>query len=166
MGSYNYGKPEVCEWVRRNFATDATLLDIGACDGKWKMLLPEYWNFDAVEAWEPNLRRLQAYRCVYHADIRDLKYDWYDLLIFGDIIEHLPVEDAQAVLEYAKPRCRDMIIAVPYLYKQDAIEGNTYEIHVQDDLTAEIFDQRYPGFEILCKPIQEYCYYHKAGGLQ
>lgn len=161
MGSYNFGKPEVCAWVRENFPTDSLLLDVGACDGKWKMLLPEYQNFDAVEAWEPNLKRLTAYRNIFHTDIRDFRYDWYDLIIFGDIIEHLPVEDAQQVLAYARPRCRDMLIAVPWRYKQDAIEGNTYEIHIQDDLTPELFAQRYHGYEVLHDPGHEYCYYHK-----
>lgn len=162
MGSYNYGKPEVCAWIRENFPINSTILDVGAGDGKWHFLLREYEKFDAVEAFQPNLRLLTAYRRIFHADIKDFKYNWYDLIIFGDIIEHLTVEDAQAVLEYAKPRCRDLIIAVPWLYKQDAIYGNQYEIHIQDDLTPEKFAARYPGFEVLCDTGFAYCYYHKG----
>ena len=121
MSSYDYGKPEVCAWIRRHFPPDAAILDVGACDGKWRRLLPEYPNMDAVEAFEPNLTRLQGYRSVFHSDICDFSYDWYDLIIFGDIVEHLSVEAAKNELEYARGRCRDMIVAVPFRYEQGAL---------------------------------------------
>lgn len=162
MSSYDYGKPEVCAWIRRHFPPDAAILDVGACDGKWRRLLPEYPNMDAVEAFEPNLARLQGYRNVFHADICDFSYEWYDLVILGDIVEHLSVEAAKNELEYARDRCRDMIVAVPFLYKQDAIYGNPYEVHIQDDLTPENFAERYPGFEVLLRARDNYCYYHKG----
>ena len=162
MSSYDYGKPEICAWVRQHFPRDATILDVGACDGKWRRLLPEFPNMDAVEAFEPNLQNLQGYRDVYHSDIRDFGYEWYDLVIFGDIVEHLSVEAAKNELEYARDRCRDMIVAVPFLYEQGAIYGNPYEVHIQDDLTPENFDERYPGFEVLLRARDDYCYYHKG----
>lgn len=162
MGSYDYGKPEVVAWIREEFPPESSILDVGAGDGKWRYLLRQFPNMDAVEAFGPNLRFLTGYRRTFHADIRDFRFDWYDLIIFGDILEHLTVEQAQAVLDYAKPRCRDMIIAVPFLYEQGAIYGNPYEVHVQDDLTPELFAERYPGFAVLCDPGHDYCYYHKG----
>ena len=162
MSSYDYGKPEICAWIRQHFPRDASILDVGACDGKWRRLLPEYPNMDAVEAFEPNLQNLQGYRDVIHADICDFSYEWYDLVILGDIVEHLSVEAAKNELEYARDRCRDMIVAVPFLYEQGALYGNPYEVHVQDDLTPENFEARYPGFEVLLRPRDNYCYYHKA----
>lgn len=163
MGSYDYGKKEVCGWIREHFPINAKILDVGACDGKWQWLLPEYTNMGAVEAFAPNLKNLYCYNEVFHADIRGFKYERYDLIIFGDILEHLTVEEAQGVLAYARPRCKDMIIAVPFLYEQDALYGNPYEVHVQDDLTPENFDERYPGFEVLCDPGHNYRYYHMGG---
>lgn len=162
MSSYDYGKPEICAWIRRHFPPDAAILDVGACDGKWRRLLPEYPNMDAVEVFEPNLTRLQGYRSVFHSDICDFSYDRYDLIIFGDIVEHLSVEAAKNELEYARDRCRDMIVAVPFRYEQGAIYGNPYEVHVQPDLTPENFDERYPGFEVLIRARDNYCYYHKG----
>lgn len=163
MSSYHYGKQDVCRWARENFPDSSTVLDVGACDGNWRRLLPEYRAMDAVEVFGMNLPRLQGYRRVFHADICDFRFDWYDLIIFGDIIEHLTVEQAQAVLAYAKPRCRDLIIAVPFLYRQGAIYGNPWEVHKQDDLTPELFEERYPGFAVLCDPGHDYRYYHKGG---
>lgn len=161
MGSYYYGKEEVCSWIRQYYRRDARILDVGACDGNWRRLLPEYPNMDAVEAYGPNLGLLHGYRAVYHADIRDFAYSAYDLIILGDIIEHLTVPDAQKVLAYAAGRCADMVVAVPFLYHQGAIYGNPFEVHIQDDLTAENFAERYPELEILLDTGHNYCYYHK-----
>lgn len=162
MGSYEYGKAEVCGWVRAFFPREATILDVGACDGNWRRKLPEYPNMDAVEAYKPNLENLWGYRKVFHADIRNFEYEDYDLIIFGDIIEHLTVPEAQIVLEYAAQRCDDMIVAVPYMYEQGALYGNPYEVHLQPDLTPENFKERYPGLEVLLDTGYRYCYYHKG----
>ena len=164
MSSNNAGKSEVCDWVRRNFRPEATILDVGACDGLWRQLLPEFPNMYAVEIFGHNYERLKGYRAKYLADIRDVDYHWYDLIIFGDVIEHLSVKDAQSVLNYAWGRCLDMIIAVPFLYPQGELYGNPHEIHIQDDLTPEIFEQRYPDYEVLFDTGSNYCYYHKKGG--
>ena len=161
MSSYWYGKPEICAWIRHYFPEDAQILDVGACDGLWRRLLPEYPNMDAVEAFEPNASRLNGYRKVFWHDIRTLEYGDYDLIILGDILEHLTVEEAQAVLAYAAPRCRDMVVALPFQYKQDAIYGNPFEVHIQDDLTPELVAERYPELEILHDPGHMYMYYHK-----
>lgn len=57
-----------------------------------------------------------------------------------------------------------MVVAVPFLYPQDAFGGNPWEKHLQPDLTAEIFAARYPGFSVLCDTGLNYCYYHKENG--
>ena len=162
MGSYDYGKPVVCQWIRDNFPKDSAVLDVGACDGKWKNLLPEYAKMDAVEACNPYARELGGYRQVFNADIKDLQYGEYDLIIFGDVLEHLTVEDAQKVLEYAWTRCRDFIVAVPFQYEQGIVDGNPYEIHIQDDLTPELMRERYPDLAVLHDPGHDYCYYHTS----
>lgn len=162
MPSLDIGKSVVCEWIRKRFDKEAEILDVGACDGKWKWLLYEYENMDAVEAWEPNCNMIKGlYRNVFNSDIADFQYDWYDLIIFGDVIEHMDVPVAQKVLKYAESRCRDMIVAVPYQYPQGALYGNPWECHLQPDLTAEIFAERYPGMEVLHDTGQNYCFYHK-----
>ena len=150
MASYDYGKIEVVNYIYQQFAPGSTCLDVGACDGKWADLLGHYLTMDAVEIFGPNIRehRLKdKYRRVWECDAYDFRYDWYDLVIFGDVIEHMTVEDAQAVLAYAKEHSDMVIVAVPFLFKQDAIYGNPYERHIQDDLTNQLFLERYPDFE-------------------
>lgn len=168
MGSYDAGKQEVCNWIYREFPLekcDYTILDVGACDGKWRRLLPEY-TMDAVEVFKPYADKLEGYRRVYVEDICESDYwwKWYDLIIFGDVVEHMNVADAQRVLKEARKWCLDMIVAVPYQYKQGPVDGNPWQEHLQDDLTPEVFEERYPGFEPLWKN-EKYCYYHKEDTL-
>ena len=161
MGSYDVGKDIVCSWIRDRFPTNSKILDVGACDGKWKRLLPEY-SMDAIEIFKPYADKLTGYDHVINKDISGFEYIWYDLIIFGDVIEHMDVTKAKRVLEYASVRCHDMIVAVPFEYKQDEVDGNKWQKHIQDDLTPLIFMERYPGFEIIFyDKDHEYCYYHK-----
>lgn len=167
MGSFNTGKPEVCKWIMERFSKGSTCLDVGACDGKWAKLLGDYLIMDGIEIYSPYVRKWKAYkfyREFFVSDIRQFKYKRYDLIIFGDVLEHMSVEDAQMVLDYAWDRCRDLIVAVPYRFKQGEKNGNPYEVHIQDDLTWQIMKDRYPKL----KPLYitpEYGYYTKGFGL-
>lgn len=162
MASTNFGKREICEYIKGHFPKGSTCLDVGACDGKWSDLLGDYLTMDAVEIFEPNVsfhNLRQKYRQVWCRDILDVEYDFYDLIIFGDVIEHMTTYKAQKVLEYARTRCKDMIIGVPYQYKQGVLYGNPHEVHLQDDLTEALFRVRYPGYELLCAQ-GNYAYWH------
>ena len=163
MASYDEGKREIVEWVRKNFPKGSTCLDVGACDGKWADLLGDHLVMDAVEIFLPYITRhelTRKYRHVHHGDIANYPYIYYDLVIFGDVIEHMDVETARAVLEYAAYHCTDMVVGVPYLYRQGELNGNPYERHIQYDLTEKIFAERYPGMEMLLRAKSDYAYYH------
>ena len=163
MSSLDTGKKEVCEWIRANFPHGASCLDVGACDGKWAQLVGDHLDMDAVEIFRLNIvnhRLYNKYRKVFNADIREFIYEHYDLIIFGDVLEHMTVPEAQAVLAYAYPRCKDMIIGVPFNYPQGAIYGNPYEEHKQADLNHGLFMKRYPGFQSLIL-YHNYGYYVK-----
>ena len=165
MSSYNEGKKDIVDFLTRNFSNGATVLDVGCCDGKWVDLLDNYFVIDGVEAFKPNVvqnKLLDKYRNLFIGDIKDYRYDWYDIIIFGDVIEHLSIRDAQEVLKYAYFRSREIIIGIPFQYPQGIIYGNPYEVHIQSDLTKNIFDKRYPAYEILIQPRNNYAYYHKA----
>ena len=163
--SYLFFKEDVRDWIYKNFDEKSFILDVGAGNGMYKDFLGDkYVNVDAVEIYYPNIidyKLLEKYRSVANRDIVGYEYKFYDLIIFGDVIEHLTVEDAQRVINYAYYRCKNMIVAVPYKYHQEANE-NKWEEHKQDDLTHEIFMWRYPGFEPLFKD-ELYGYYVKKG---
>lgn len=160
MASYDDGKREIAAWIEEHFPLRSEILDVGACDGKWRWMLAQYPYMDAVEIWKPNAEKIaHAYRKMFPVDICLLEYDHYDLVIFGDILEHLSVERAQKALEYAKAHADAVLVAVPFWYEQDAMGGNVFEVHVQPDLTPEVFAERYPGFEVLLRAKEDYCYY-------
>ena len=148
MASLDIGKPEAIKWIRENFKKGDTCLDVGPCNGKWSDLLEGYLTIDAVEIYGPNIikhRLAEKYRHVYNADVRGFKFEHYDLIIFGDVLEHMTIKEAQDVLAYAWDRCTDLIVAVPYEWVNRSHYGNPWEFHIQDDLTPENMLERYPG---------------------
>jgi len=165
MGSFNTGKPEVCAWIKQNFRMGARCLDVGACNGKWAKLLNDYLKMDGIEIYKPYIEKYKPqnlYENFYLGDIREFKYgNKYDLIIFGDVLEHMSVEDAQKVLEYAWDRCQDLIVAVPYMFEQGEKNGNPYEVHIQNDLTWQNVIERYPKLHPLFLT-PEYGYYTKG----
>ena len=162
MGSYNRGKLEVIEMLKQRFPKGSTCLDVGACDGKWAYLLDGYFKIDAVEAYEPNIEEYclkEVYDNVYNTPMEEFSYDHYDLIIFGDVIEHITVENSQRILKYGKEHSKGMLVVVPFLYYQDEMYGNPYEKHLQPDLTPKTFKERYGEWEVLWED-KEYCYYY------
>lgn len=132
---------------------DARILDVGVGAGKYGILLKEYSSvIDGIEAFEKTLK-LNTYLPQYYNEIfvmNVLDFDNfknYDVVIFGDVLEHIKTEDAQRLLSRIYNEVSEIIILVPFLYEQDALNDNPYEIHQQPDLTHEIFLDRYKGFE-------------------
>ena len=151
--SYEYFKENIKEYLEKNYDKGSSILDVGAGSGTYYNLLHDYFrNIDGVEVFKPNIENYELekkYRKVYNEDIKDFRYDYYDIIIFGDIIEHLEVEEADKVLRYALERCKEIVVALPYCYKQGIEGGNVYEIHKQDDLTPSLVLERYSYLELL-----------------
>lgn len=152
-GSFEYFKKDIKEYLEKRFKNNARILDVGAGSGTYSNLLGDYFkDIEAVEVFKPNIKNYQLekkYKKVYNVDIRDFRYKKYDIIIFGDIIEHLEEEEAFKVLMYAYERCEEMIVALPYMYEQGIEEDNVYEIHKQADLTPANVLERYPMLELL-----------------
>lgn len=163
--SYDFYKKEVKEYLVSKFKGNAKVLDIGAgCGTYWNLLHDSFRTIDAIEVFKPNIdnyKLKQKYHKVYNMDITQFKYDFYDIIIFGDVLEHLDTNDAKMVLEYAYTRCKELIVAVPYELEQDEVGGNKYEIHKQADLTPKIMKERYPMLKLLYKN-DLYGYYVKG----
>lgn len=165
MQSKADGKKETIAWIQEHFPINSSILDVGTGHAAtYRKLLPEYPNMYGVEVFPSNADKVKdLYKELYNVNIMD--FDWtdkfYDLIIFGDILEHLTIQDAQKILKIAAEHCQDLIVAVPFEYPQGICYGNKYEIHLQPDLTKETMAERYPDLEILVDPGNNYCYYHK-----
>lgn len=152
------GKKAVSRILRGLFAADTRILDVGAGCGTYQKLLGDYFrHMDACEVHLPYIARYalaDKYVHVFAEDIvRFSGFERYDLVIMGDVLEHLAVNDACAVLSKIRAANAAVMVAVPFLYKQGAYRGVEWERHLQPDLTDSVFRQRYGQFErlVVCR---------------
>lgn len=157
--SYPFFKKLVTTYIKSQFPRGASALDVGCGQGTYAHYLNKHLVIDGLDIYSPhdNEYTRALYNKVMIKDIRFFEYDYYDVVIIGDVLEHLSIEDAQKVIEYAKKHCGLLVVAIPYEMEQEGNENHA-ELHIQADLTDEIFLQRYPGLHLFCSN-QWYAYY-------
>lgn len=118
-----------------------SVVDVGAGDGgyarRMRSSTPLGCTWAAIEVWEPYVSRFklqELYDVVYVADVRDMcAEDWHsdDVVIFGDVIEHMPRDDAVEVLRVANSITRGVIVSLPIIHApQGTVDGNPFETHM------------------------------------
>ena len=112
------------------------VIDVGPGVGTYSNLLRkpgQHWT--GIEAFGPyvNAYNLNAkYDYVVVEDVRKHKFSPTDLIILGDVLEHMTQNEAKNVIRRAKRAARAVLISVPVLHlDQDAVNGNTFERHVE-----------------------------------
>lgn len=121
------------------------LLDVGAGAGGYSLLLrdrlsPKVWT--ALEIWEPYLERFmlhELYDRVLLGDVRSWEPDReYDLVLMGDVLEHMEKSEAQACVLKLLHHTQLLLISIPIVpMPQEETEGNPFERHVKDDWSHE-----------------------------
>lgn len=140
--SSDEGKAMIRRWI-----TDmqpATVLDIGVGAGAYGYMVGNvvpHARIDAVEIHEPYVSTFglrELYNEIVIGDIRDpqtrmrLPLPKYDLIIMGDVLEHMTADEAEqvwcAMLPLSKKAC---IASIPIIeYPQGAVFGNEHEAHL------------------------------------
>lgn len=128
------------------------VMDIGAGQGTYAEALAPIRDrlvLEAVEVWEPSLEHLrEIYDNVWPLDIRanPVLFSGADVVIFGDVLEHMTVHEAHLVWARARNVGAAIIVSVPNSpYPQGAIDGNHYEEHkILDPVTELIADLPVP----------------------
>lgn len=141
------------EWVisQIKLLNPSSMLDVGAGAGTYgdlfKLQFPHVERF-AVEAWTPYITEFRLndiYTEVFNHDIRDHQFFNYDIVIFGDVLEHVTKEEALAIWDKVSKQAAYALISIPIVhYPQDAVNGNPYEAHVKDDWTHEEVLETFP----------------------
>ena len=144
------GKPYAIEKIVE--INPSTILDIGAGRGAYATILFPYLPntiFDAVEVWEPYVDQFglkRKYRNVFIEDARNHEDFNYDLVIFGDVLEHMKEQDAVDLWNRASSQSTFGLISIPTVHMpQDEIDGNPYEIHEEEDWSTERVLEKFKG---------------------
>ena len=138
-----------------------TVLDIGAGKGTYGHLLrPHVERIDAVEIWEPYVEQF-GLKKIYDSVVIDDFRNWpdyaltgrkWDLIVFGDVLEHMAKEESLRVWTHASHMARFGLISVPIIhYPQGAEFGNPYEVHVQEHLHPADLRRDYGPFVFDCE---------------
>jgi 2-polyprenyl-3-methyl-5-hydroxy-6-metoxy-1,4-benzoquinol methylase len=101
-GNWGYLSSEIKDYLCENYDSSSTILDIGCGHGfYYKLLNHHFKKFDAVEIWEPYILEYDLnnmYDNVSNVNILDFEFEYYDIIIMGDILEHLSREDGVKLL--------------------------------------------------------------------
>lgn len=116
------------------------VLDIGAGAGKYGRMVKEAHPGAALTAYETEgeyverFKLREIYSAVHVAPAIDLLSDMqappWDLVIIGDVLEHMRRSVGLDLLHFLVYRARYMWIQWPMRYIQDALDGHTSECHI------------------------------------
>lgn len=149
MGSSNWQNISHCiELIR--LINPQKILDFGIGFGRWGILSREFleiWDkgnysgkwenvINGVEIFEDYIKPYHYY--FYDNIFLAEGYEWiksckenYDLIIFGDVLEHFDKKTAEEIINFSLTFSRFILINIPIgnNWEQDAINDNKFEIH-------------------------------------
>lgn len=153
--STDAGKAMIGKLINGLITSDSfRILDLGCGKGTYGKLITRSCEKVAVDAvdYRNKFDLLSVYDKFVNSDIRDegriRALGKFDLVIMGDVLEHLVFRDARKVLDFLEDMSDCIIVAVPYLYPQDG-RNNSWETHRQPELTRSLFLERYPEFKLI-----------------
>jgi len=146
-GSMPEGKQFIKDFILSN--NISLILDVGPGSGNYPDLMDargEYSDYPggslmwvewwAVEIYEPYIDMFglnNKYNKIIISDIYDLDWDdlRFDLVILGDVLEHMTKERGAEVIKKAVDHSNWVILALPIVdYPQGSSYGNEHEAHI------------------------------------
>jgi 2-polyprenyl-3-methyl-5-hydroxy-6-metoxy-1,4-benzoquinol methylase len=154
--SSDEGKLPVLKYVVENIKKDALILDVGFGAGAYGKLLRSfyYMNIDGLDIYGDHIKEMgldKIYDNIYIENILDFDFEYYDLIIMGDVLEHVDLESAKKLLcsIVEGDKCSQMVISVPYHYEQDELYGNPHEKHLQPEMDEKYMEKHYPYLKLI-----------------
>lgn len=132
-----------------------SVVDGGCGEGTYRHLLGPHLpgaHWTGIEVWQPYVTQFglhQLYDRLIQADLRMVRFSTLghtDLVLFGDVLEHMTKAEAQAVVAGAMEIADFVMISIPVVhYPQGAHNDNPHEIHVKDDWSHAEVMASFPG---------------------
>jgi len=154
--SSDAGKPAALKFILENIKKDAKILDVGFGSGVYgKLLRAFYYQYvDGIDVYNENIQEIgldKIYDHIFIENILEFDFSYYDLIIMGDVLEHIDLDPAKNLLEsfLKDKKCGALLVSVPFEYEQDELYGNHYERHLQSEVTAEYMKKHYPYLKLI-----------------
>ena len=138
--------PAIAKWIWN--IRPKTVLDVGCGFGRYGFLCREilevYHGRYTKDEWKTKIDAVEIfyqfintpvhqylYDNIMIGDIRKIEIKDYDLIILGDILEHMPKEDGLKLVEDLRKKCSWLLIQTPFgEMKQKMVFNNPSEEHV------------------------------------
>ncbi|MHA3701824.1 class I SAM-dependent methyltransferase [Jatrophihabitans sp. YIM 134969] len=128
------------------------VVDVGPGVGTYAKLLagPGVAHITGIEVFEPYVetyRLHEYYDRIVLGDIRTTPVPACDVVVLGDVVEHMSEAEAVDVWAAATRAARHAVyLSIPVVhYPQGEIEGNPHEVHVVEDWDHEAVLARFEG---------------------
>jgi len=149
------GKKQIRQWISKHNINK--VLDVGCGEGTYPRLFKEtytllknaeWWGIEAWNSYISEFNLNQLYDTIINNDARKINWDnlpIFDLVIFGDVLEHMTKEESQTLVNQALKRSKFVVISIPIVHSpQGAHGGNPFEVHVKDNWTHQEVLESFP----------------------
>lgn len=151
------GKAVFVDWVLNNVNKDERILDVGFGSGVYGKILKAFYykHVDGVDIWGKDIEEMglnYIYDNIFIEDVLDFEFDHYDLIIMGDVLEHISLENSKKLLNkfVEGDKASKLFIQVPYMYENhNEWHGNPNEVHLQDEINEEYMEREFPFLELV-----------------
>jgi 2-polyprenyl-3-methyl-5-hydroxy-6-metoxy-1,4-benzoquinol methylase len=144
------GKGTILQYYFDNIKKTDSILDVGFGAGIYGGLLYDegYRNIDGVDIYGEEIEEMGLdliYKTIYIKDICEFEFDHYNLIIMGDVLEHIPLLKSKKLLKkLTSGKCDHLVVSVPYQYWQSGTGTNPYENHEQPNITRKYMEEHFP----------------------
>jgi SAM-dependent methyltransferase len=128
-----------------------SVLDVGAGAGKYGRMIQQALPGCRVDAIEPTAEYVNEYKLsdvysnVYMQDLHGFmdsnNKDTYDLVIFGDVLEHFYRSQVFDILDYFLYKHKWVLVVWPTFLPQEDVGNNSYEVHRSNFKLKDLADK-------------------------